>query len=198
MIKVLKNPITQTYIDFKELITRDNFLWGHAKENYAEGSHPAYFTHPFVLRPYANEIAPIPKIMCEYTNHAWNVVREILEYNDIHPNLIFRMNLNMTYAQDLKNQYSPVHTDHVFPHENLLIYFTGHKEGEGGQVIVGDGEGNDEEYYPEEDDAIIFPGNPHYMKIPKKGFRTALVTTFLSGYDYIPKMRGKEGQTGYE
>ena len=46
MIKVLKNPITQTYIDFKELISRDNFLWGHAKENYAEGSHPAYFTHP--------------------------------------------------------------------------------------------------------------------------------------------------------
>ena len=177
MIRVLKNPITQSYIDFKELISRDNFLWGHAKENYSTGSHPAYFTHPFILRSFANEIAPVPKIMCEHTNFAWNVVREIFEYNNIQVNLIYRMNLNMTYAQDLDNQFSPVHTDHVYPHENLLIYFTGHNEGEGGQVIV-----NDEAYYTKEDDVITFPGTPHYMKIPENGFRTALVVTYLAGY----------------
>ena len=63
------------------------------KENYSTGSHPAYFTHPFILRSFANEIAPVPKIMCEHTNYAWNVVREIFEYYNIQVNLIYRMNL---------------------------------------------------------------------------------------------------------
>mgnify|MGYP003126237104 CR=1 FL=1 len=179
MIRVLENPLTKNYLDFKDFITSPGFLWSHAKQNYSAGSHPAYFTHPFIVRACENEVAPVPIIMCEHTQFVFAVVDEILKYNDRDINLVYRMNLNMTYAQDVENPYSPVHTDHVYPHENLLIYFTGHKQGEGGQIIVGD-----EEYYPKEDDVIIFPGTPHYMKIPNKGFRVALVMTYLGGYTH--------------
>ena len=40
----------------------------------------------------------------------------------------------------------------------------------------------EDEAYSEEDDVITFPGTPHSTILPKKGFRTSLVTTYLGGY----------------
>lgn len=177
MITKLKNPLTPTYLDFKEFIKRDGFAWGHAESNYGEGAHPGFFTHPFILRPFANDVAKYPKQVCEHTMYAHQVVEEILDFNGITLNCIYRMNLNKTYPQDSLNQQTPIHVDHEFPHSNLLIYFTSHQEGEGGQIII-----NDEHYFPEEDDVITFPGTPHSTMLPKKGFRTSLVTTYLGGY----------------
>ncbi len=172
LITKLKNHKTDTYHRFKEMIRTPMFVWGHEGLS-TQGKNPAYFSHPFIIRP---DGVGYSRPVCNHTDFAKNVVSEILGMNGYELNTIHRMNLNMTYAQD-GNQRTPIHVDHEFPHQNLLIYFDSHNEGEGGQVIV-----EDEEYYPKEDDAIVFGGLPHSVILPHKGFRTALVTTFTAGY----------------
>ena len=180
MITKLKNPITPTYIDFKNYISRETFEWNHAEASW-EGANPGFFSHPFIIRPFSVDVAKFPKMVCKHTMYAHQVIEEILDFNNITLNCIYRMNLNKTYPLDFLDQQTPVHVDHEFPHSNLLIYFTSHKEGEGGQIIV-----NDEHYFPEEDDVITFPGTPHSTMLPKKGFRVSMVTTYLGGYTRGP------------
>ena len=172
LITKLDNPLTPEYQQFKRAIKRDNFIWGHTGADYTDGSNPAYFSHPFILRP--DDGSHYPRSICDHTKDVKRIVEHILAHNRIELQLIYRMNLNMTYAQD-GNQQTPIHVDHEFKHQNLLIYLSTHKEGDGGQLIV-----EDEEYYPTEDDVVMFDGLPHSTILPKKGFRTALVTTFLS------------------
>ena len=104
----------------------------------------------------------------DHTPSPYQIVLETLRYNDIELNCIFRMNINLAYPQE-GIQTTPSHVDHNFPHNNLLIYFTN----AGGRTIV-----EDAFHDPQEDDVISFEGKPHYMELPKKDFRIALVTTY--------------------
>ena len=71
------------------------------------------------------------------------------------------------------NQQTPVHVDHPFPHDNIIIYFSN----EGKTILEND------EHDPKEDDVIIFPGLPHCQELPKNDMRLVLVATCVTSRD---------------
>ena len=161
----LKNPRTEIYNEFKDIIKRIDFNWNYIPRT-DEASTPAMLSHAFIKRP--NELR-YPTVHCDGANFAHDVVQEILYHNGITLNCIYRMNLNMVFPQ-ADNQRTPVHVDHTFPHDNIIIYFSNE-----GKTIVGN-----EEHDPKEDDVIMFPGLPHCQELPKNDMRLVLVATCLT------------------
>ena len=164
-ITQLKNPRTELYNEFKDIIRRLDFNWNYYPRT-DETSTPAMLSHAFIKRP--NELR-YPTVHCDGANFAHDVVQEILNHNDIILHCIYRLNLNMVFPQ-AGNQQTPVHVDHPFPHDNIIIYFSN----EGKTILEND------EHDPKEDDVIIFPGLPHCQELPKNDMRLVLVATGLT------------------
>ena len=164
----LNNPRTSTYNEFKRIIKRDDFNWNYVPRT-DERSTPSMLSHSFIKRP--SEIK-FPTVLCDGAKFAHDVVQEILNYNDIILHCIYRLNLNMVFPQ-AGNQQTPVHVDHPFPHDNIIIYFSN----EGKTILEND------EHDPKEDDVIIFPGLPHCQELPKNDMRMVLVATCLTAHD---------------
>ena len=168
----LKNPRTSLYNDFKSLIKQNNFNWNYYACSDIEAT-PSLFSHTFIARP--GQIK-YPTVQSEGAKFAYDVIEEILNYNNITRSCYYRINLNMVLPQE-GNQRTPMHVDHwnydtckeKFPHYNMLTYFT-----DEGKTLFEDGE-----HDPEEDDVIIFPGIPHCHELPKNGARIVLVATYI-------------------
>ena len=161
----LKNPRTELYNEFKDIIRGLDFNWNYIPRT-DEKSTPAMLSHCFIKRPAELRY---PTVQCDGANFVHDVVREILNHNDIKLHCIYRLNLNMVFPQE-GNQRTPVHVDHPFPHDNIIIYFSNE-----GKTIV-----ENDEHDPKEDDVIIFPGLPHCQELPKNDMRLVLVATCLT------------------
>ena len=161
----LNNPRTETYNEFKRIIRRLDFNWNYYPRT-DESSTPAMLSHAFIKRP--NELR-YPTVHCDGAMFAHDVVQEILNHNDIILQCIYRLNLNMVFPQE-GNRRTPVHVDHPFPHDNIIIYFSNE-----GKTIV-----ENDEHDPKEDDVIMFPGLPHCQELPKNDMRLVLVATCLT------------------
>ena len=85
-----------------------------------------------------------------------------------HFNMMVRFSENSTHPEQ-KYIKTSLHTDHDFPHKNMLIYLTD----AGGNTFV-----EDEKFAPEEDDVIIFEGL-HWHQLPKHKRRVVLVMTYI-------------------
>ena len=171
--KFLKNPKTDTYKNFKNLVLSGDFPWfrvAHtAYEDYQEGHEDfSFLSHKFLTRPLDSCL--YSKVNSQYVEPMQQVFREIAYSNNIDPQVIYRMNANAVYPTE-NNLPSPVHVDHTFPHNNMIIYLT---DPQGGSTIV---EGK--EYMANEDDVLIFDGKPHCARPPRKEVRIVLVITFL-------------------
>jgi len=162
----LKNPRTSTYNEFKRAIKRIDFNWNYYPRS-DEKANPGMLSHTFIKRP---EQIKYPTVQCDGAKFAHDVVEEILNHNDIILDCIYRLNLNMVFPQ-AGNQQTPVHVDHPFPHDNILIYFSNE-----GKTIL-----DNDEHDPKEDDVIIFPGVPHCHELPKNDMRIVLVATCVTG-----------------
>ena len=161
----LKNPRTETYNEFKHIIRRLDFNWNYYPRT-DESSTPAMLSHAFIKRP--NELR-YPTVHCDGANFVHDVVQEILNHNDIRLDCIYRLNLNMVFPEE-GNRRTPEHVDHLFPHDNIIIYFSNE-----GKTIVGN-----DEHDPKEDDVIMFTGLPHCQELPKNDMRLVLVATCLT------------------
>jgi|TARA_B100000427_G_C15215819_1_gene466711 hypothetical protein len=161
----LNNPRTETYNEFKRIIRRLDFNWNYYPRT-DETSTPAMLSHAFIKRP--NELR-YPTVHCDGANFVHDVVQEILNHNDIRLDCIYRLNLNMVFPEE-GNRRTPEHVDHLFPHDNIIIYFSSE-----GKTIVGN-----DEHDPKEDDVIMFPGLPHCQELPKNDMRLVLVATCLT------------------
>jgi len=174
-IKVLKNPKTQLYLNVKRMILSEHFSWFWQKTTIVEDEkidekkyhNISCYSHTFLTRPEDNKKYSSPS--SNYLDEVSEVFKEILDHNNIRINTFIRMNANCTH------QYSKVlncipHTDHEFPHNNIIMYLSD----SGGSTIV-----NSHEYSPSEDDVIVFGGERHYYQTPRHGRRVVLVATFL-------------------
>ena len=171
--KFLKNPKTDTYKNFKNLVLSGDFAWfrmgNTAFEDHQEGHEDfPFLSHRFLTRPLDSCL--YSKVNSEYVEPMQEVFREIALSNDIDPQVIYRMNANAVYPT-ANNLPSPLHVDHNFPHNNVVIYLT---DPQGGSTIV---EGK--EYMANEDDVLIFDGKLHCARPPRKDVRIVLVITFL-------------------
>ena len=171
--KFLKNPKTDTYKNFKNLVLSADFSWfrmAHtAFEDHQEGHEDfPFLSHRFLTRPLNSCL--YSKVNSSHVDEMERVFREIAYANDIDPQVIYRMNANAVYPT-ANNLPSPLHVDHNFPHNNMIIYLT---DLHGGSTMV---EGK--EYMAQEDDVLIFDGKLHCARPPRKDVRIVLVITFL-------------------
>ena len=169
----LKNPKTDTYKNFKNFMLSGDFPWfrmgSTAFEDHQEGHEDfSFLSHRFLTRPLNSCL--YSKVNSQYVEHMQEVFREIAFANDIDPQVIYRMNANAVYPT-ANNLPSPLHVDHNFPHNNMIIYLT---DLHGGSTMV---EGK--EYMANEDDVLIFDGKLHCARPPRKDVRIVLVITFL-------------------
>jgi len=171
--KFLKNPKTDTYKNFKNFMLSGDFPWfrmgSTAFEDHQEGHEDfSFLSHRFLTRPLNSCL--YTKVNSSHVDEMERVFREIAYANDIDPQVIYRMNANAVYPTE-NNLPSPLHVDHDFPHNNMIIYLT---DPQGGSTIV---EGK--EYMANEDDVLIFDGKLHCARPPRKDVRIVLVITFL-------------------
>jgi len=160
MLKVLKNPVTSNYVDLKEFILSNDFVW-----RYDTSTGMPFYGHTFLERP---EETGFSQPLSELINLNLTVLKEIIDFNNLFDRYFFlRSNVNCVHPDNDK-QFSEPHIDHDFPHFNLLVYLCGD-----GETIV-----ENENYFPEENDVILFTGN-HYMKRPTKGRRIILISTIF-------------------
>ena len=167
-ITVLKNNCTQTYQRFKTDVHSCCFNW-----NYFPGDDatPPHYQHVILSRPGFDGWL-MPSQQSEYLLHANEVLKEIFTLNEIEVDTILRISVNSTYYIDGKS--SPIHRDHDFNHQNILIYLSSF---EGGNTHVYSAETR-ATHEPKEDDVIVF-GGLHSMEQPKVGRRIVLVATYL-------------------
>jgi len=173
MITRLHNPKTDFYLEFKSLVLGDNFHWywnntSHGNQHHHDGENYGFFSHLFLERPGYSFLYPKPN--SQFVELAHKLFIEIACANNIDAKVIYRINANMTVPLDSKNKYGPLHTDHEFPHKNMIVYLT---DCNGGGTMVS----GEKPYYGQEDDVIIFEGE-HQAGCPKFGRRVVLVYTF--------------------
>ena len=181
MLKKIYNSRTAEYLDFKKYCKSEQITWQWAERHCEMSDYNmpdsdencvnwGFYYHVFLLPPSQTFLYSVP--ISEKTIEAHNVIRQILEFNKIKVNRIYRIAVNTSLPCETEGHSLP-HTDHPFDHKNLIVYLN---NPEGGSTIC---EG--EEFTGKEDDAIIFEGK-HYNYPPKKGRRMVLVATF-SDYD---------------
>jgi len=182
----LTNPKTRLYKEVKSYILSGRFPWYfheqqhpdeyhddnpnakhmfvHPKMNLDKLGHVPMHNHGFLGRP-----EPLPRLEdVEYLPMVYGMMKEILSYNRIHPEVVYRIAANQVRPNS-NIDTTHIHIDHYFPHKNMLIYFTD----AGGETII-----EDDYHDPQEDDVIVFEGY-HTHNVPKLKTRVVLVATYL-------------------
>tara|TARA_B100000900_G_scaffold396728_1_gene396288 strand:+ start:2702 stop:3205 length:504 start_codon:yes stop_codon:yes gene_type:complete len=164
MIKVLKNPKTNHYLQLKKHVLGREFPWRHNVSTNMD-----FYSHVFLQRP---ELQGYTLPNSSLANDNFVVMGEIIDYNGLYkdiPYFFLRSNANATHP-DSGRQYSDPHVDHPnTPHSNLIVYLTNTD----GDTIIGD-----DRHSPKEDDVVLFTGE-HYMQRPSKGRRVILISTIF-------------------
>ena len=164
MIKVLRNPKTNHYREFKDTVLSKEFPW-----RYNVSTNMDFYSHVFLQRP---ELNGYTEPHSKWTNQNCIVMGEIVDYNGLYkdiPYFFLRANANATHP-DSGRQYSDPHVDHPnTPHSNLIVYLT---DADGDTIVEND------RYSPKEDDVVLFTGE-HYMQRPSKGRRVILISTIF-------------------
>ena len=170
MIQLINNPKTEKYKQFKSFVLSKSFPWFYYGSIEQRGPSSPFLSHTFLLRPGANVGGKKYSVTNSvYIDQMDEVFQEIIDFNNIEVNCIYRMNANVT--EPLKNiERVPTHTDHVFPHHNMLIYLT---DADGATVC------GEEMHDPQEDDIIIFDGKEHFHYYPTEKRRVVLVATYV-------------------
>lgn len=167
MICELKNPNTVDYLNLKEYILSTSFQWAwDDATTHGENDFP-FLSHCVVRRPMeTGYLYPVPESsLSPKFNY---VIGQIIDYNNLDVNCILRINCNLTFPCG-EGKKTPIHTDHPFPHKNLLIYLNDTD----GDTICGD-----DAFSPKEDSIIMFEGE-HYHYLPTQHKRVIIVITFV-------------------
>lgn len=185
IIKTLKNPKTNLYIDYKNYINSPKLSYYYyqtstipkygnewfSKDKSKEHNYTnvPFYSHRIIERPDGESNARVPKITSDLFESSLEICGQILDFNNINYTYFLRMNINIVHPQETVVRSIP-HKDHEVEHKNLIIYFTD----SGGKTFVGD-----DFHDPKEDDIIIFDGVEHFMETPKEKRRIILVATFV-------------------
>ena len=167
VMKQLKNPLTDEYYQLKNLVLGSDFPWFHEKN---QKDNFYFYSHVFLERP--NEKSLFPAVRSEYVDLFHTVIQQIFEYNNLPIDIIYRMNANAVPAG---KGHTAAHTDHDFPHDNLIIYLTD----AGGETVVEDIVSKT----PLEDEIATFSGI-HYHYMPDSKRRVVLIATYGNSSSY--------------
>ena len=190
-ITKLVNPKSKNYYKLKEFVMSNKLGWVYNEYSVSDGGDfkgQKFYSHTVIERPFSwtriegdefnftdeetSQYDLVPNILSPiYRTHILPFLYELMGSNSstgkCEIRSILRINFNSVHSDFGKGKS---HTDHPFPHKNMLVYFTN----TGGDTIVGD-----EHYTPEEDDIIVFDSQLHNSEPPKSGRRVVMVMTFI-------------------
>jgi len=175
MLDVLENPLTEEYMQLKQHILSADFPlhWVHATCNGdTDNEDVPYLSHAILRRSDAEKDGSgtgSPIVGSPVFDRTRVVFDQILDHNDVGRRCFYRMNVNMTMPSP--QRMSTSHTDHSYPHTNVLIYLNGF---DGGHTWVGGVEGPQ----PTEDMVVSFNGVPHQAAPPLDNRRMVLLATY--------------------
>ena len=178
MFTRLETPDTGDYTSFKELVLGPYFGWSYNNKatpfmDNVKGHHDlSFYSHAFLHGP-SERHGLFSKANSEWLPNVESVIQQIFELNNLKVDVVYRINANAVQPVE-GNVLTVPHTDHEFPHKNMLIYLTN----TGGDTIVFDEGGKKHHFTPVEDDIVVFEGL-HCMVPPKKGRREVIVVTYL-------------------
>ena len=174
-IDILKNPKTSNYKKLKSLVLSSDFTWHYSRTMETPDGH-SFDSHCFLCRP---DVIKFPTSTSDHMSLCYDVFMEILSFNQLEVNCIFRMNANKTYPNSGNgDKFSKIHIDHPWKHNNILIYLNN----AGGKTIIpriGMRRFMNTSHDPKEDDIIKFGGSEHAHEYPKKDPRVVLVGTYM-------------------
>ena len=178
--RVLQNPITDEYLEFKRFVLSDSFPWYYKPSTtYVQEGYSAnyIYSHKILVGPSAMDGSYIPTSNSDSNLLAigQKVVEQILKSNNIAFKHIYRMVCNTVYYSD--GIPSVPHIDHPdFFHKNLIVYLT---QFECGNIDVYDDDGTMCTYKPNEDDVVTFDFKKHSINQPSgRDRRVAFVSTY--------------------
>ena len=177
-MKELQNPKTEVYFNLKNHFISKWFPWYYHKSTLPEGSEVddghdefPFFSYEILTRPGCNGDLYSKVNGPEFIDDVNSFFSEVCFFNGIDPKTILRINVNLTIPTE-KNLPSPLHTDHNFPHKNMLVYITPTHDG---HTIV-DGI----EHPMDEDSILIFDGSLLHCHLPPTtDRRIVLVITYI-------------------
>ena len=160
MINFLKNPKTENYLRLKEMVNSSSIPWYYQDKTIlgdCKNDFP-YYSHGILNRQLSAN-SKVTKIDSSLFEDAYEVIKEILDKNNIDINVLLRINLNSTF--DWSTNINEYHTDFTFPHNNLIIYLSPFTRGE---TII-----DEKTFNVKEDDVLSFDGLlKHKNKTPNK------------------------------
>tara|TARA_R110002012_G_scaffold71350_1_gene183138 strand:+ start:1004 stop:1552 length:549 start_codon:yes stop_codon:yes gene_type:complete len=170
MITELKNPVTENYKNLKNLVLGNNFPWYYLDKTVygTDKKDMSFFAHSLLGRPTheidGKKIPAIPESSSPYFHQCYFILKEILDYNNVDFEVMYRMNINMTPHSSIKE--SLPHIDLNLPHKVVIVYLN--KFSKGRTVVLGK---DKQKFYsnPKEDNVIIFDGKlTHFQESPNK------------------------------
>ena len=168
MITELKNPITENYKNMKKIVSGQNFPWYYLDKTVygTDEDDMSMFYHCLLGRP-AHEIdgekvPALPRSASNYFQEFYYILKDILDFNNIDFEVIYRMNINLTLHSKFKE--SIPHIDSKLPHKVVIVYLNEFTKGR--TIVLGE---DNKKFYsnPKEDKVILFDGAlTHYQECP--------------------------------
>ena len=112
-----------------------------------------------------------------YYDYFVDILSDFCSKHDIKFDEILRIAINISYYNGVTDK-SPVHTDHEFDHNQLLVYLNDPLDKESKTVLLDNNNDVYKEFYPEKYKGVMFSKMPHYVIYPRVGERYILVFTF--------------------
>tara|TARA_Y100000768_G_scaffold246023_1_gene186545 strand:+ start:28 stop:573 length:546 start_codon:yes stop_codon:yes gene_type:complete len=167
MITELKNPLTEDYKQLKKIILSNEISWHYSPTTTinlnSKSKDMEFFSHVLLNRPEPTDDGiKVPLVTSAYFEKCYLILEQILDFNNIHFDVLYRMNLNLTLHSSVKE--STPHIDLPLSHKVIIIYLSSFEEG---KTIVLDK--NNKKIYSKakEDDIIMFDGKlTHYQESP--------------------------------
>lgn len=177
----------------KYLIEEDNFLTEEEKKYLNEqiSNIPFYLKNkyksgekspPMMTHILVNRIEDFPdskdRTNSNYLNFFLNILIKFTKKYNISFNRILRGCINITYPFDLNFKKCHIHSDHVIPHNNFILYYG--ENIDGNLLLYNKNKKLIKKVKPKNFKIVCFGDSAilHSFEYPKENFRTAIVFTF--------------------
>ena len=168
MITELKNPLTEDYKNLKNLVLSNKFPWYYCDKTVygTDEDDMSMFYHCLLGRPVheidGEKVPALPRSASSYFEEFYYIFKNILDFNNIDFEVIYRMNINLTLYSKLEQ--SIPHVDGNFQHKVVIVYLNNFTKGR--TIVLGE---DKQKFYsnPKEDSVIMFDGAfTHYQECP--------------------------------
>jgi hypothetical protein len=170
------NFLTQEQIKFIDNIFVSRQMPFYYQPDSVKGDTISFFANIIKDRPeYSQSGVEINSF--EYYSLFKDILITFCTKNKINFKEILRIAVNITYNNGVEK--CPVHKDHDYPHNQLLLYLNEPLDKLSRTVILDDNEQTIlKEITPERFKGVCFENKPHYHHYPKIGERIVAVYTF--------------------